>query len=289
DSINYAKMIQSAILPSVETIRKNLPFSFIFFKPKDVVSGDFYYYHVSDGVTGSHGAVSSAMPPSHPIANVIVAAADCTGHGVPGAFMSLIGFDALNHIIKTHDTIQPGLILNKLHENICQVLRSGIYDTSNKNGMDIAVCSINPGKYEIQYSGAHIPLYIIRKTGDTIDEMLAKSVHKRISNGKHELLIVKGFAKSIGDFGSPNKLFPDYNLKLSQGDTVYIFSDGFIDQAGGQKKKKYMSKRFRKFLLSIQELDMYHQYHALEQELKAWQGDNEQTDDIVVIGVRMNR
>lgn len=247
DSITYAKRIQEAILPSKELISRAFPNSFIFYKPKDIVCGDFYWY-------------------ADKADDIIVAAADCTGHGVPGALMTVIGNSLLNYIVNTANEFKPAEILNQLDKRLIDTFRK--YGQANTNdGMDIALCHYNKKTRQLTFSGAKRPMYIFRKNGD--EE------------------VIKGDAFPIGSFHyESEKNFISHTLQLQEGDTIYIFSDGYPDQFGGGAGKKFMIKQFRELLTGIQSLPMDQQHDRLDIALNAWQKEQGQTDDILVIGIR---
>ena len=248
DSIYYARRIQNAILPSQEIIDRLLPSSFIFYLPKDIVSGDFYWIHESEG-------------------NVMVAAVDCTGHGVPGAFMSIVGFNQLNHAVNVEGALKASEILDKLNKGVIETLNEGSSSISVRDGMDIALCVFRPGGKVMCFAGANNPLVIIR-------------------DGK--LIRTKGDRMPIGIFegGRPQK-FTNHEVDILPGDTIYIFSDGFSDQFGGPYNKKFLIRRFQELLLKIHTLPLAAQKEELHKQLLEWMGDNSQVDDILVIGIRI--
>lgn len=249
DSINYAKRIQKAILPSNKVVKEYLNESFILYKPKDIVAGDFYWMeHMDD--------------------TVLFAAADCTGHGVPGAMVSVICNNGLNRSVREHGLTDPGEILDKTREIVIQEFEKS--EDEVKDGMDIALCSLSnldeEGVYrELKYAGAHNPLWIIR-------------------NG--ELIETRANKQPIGKF-EKQEPYKTHSFKLEKGDTFYIFSDGFADQFGGDRGKKYKSKRFRSFLISMQDKSMDTQCDMLNSEFEKWKGELEQIDDVCIIGVRV--
>jgi PAS domain S-box-containing protein len=248
DSINYAKRIQHAMLPLREEIKSNLPDSFILFKPKDVVSGDFYWF--------------SALGD-----DIFIAAADCTGHGVPGALMSMIGNSFLNEIVNEKKILEPAAILDTLRENIIKTLRQRGEESEAKDGMDISLCRISKKTLEMQFAGAFNPLYLIQ-------------------NG--ELTEVKGDRFPIGyTKGKEGIRFQNHNFQLKKGDLIYLFTDGYADQFGGPKEKKFMYKHFKETLLSIREKPMAGQKEVLDNAIEDWKGPLEQIDDILVIGCRV--
>jgi serine phosphatase RsbU (regulator of sigma subunit) len=246
DSINYAKRIQEAILPTLENFKSLFPESFILFKPKDIVSGDFYWLTEKNG-------------------QILVAAADCTGHGVPGAFTSMIGNALLNEIVNDRTILEPGKILDALREGIIKALKQSGKEGESKDGMDISLCSINAKTKQLQFAGAYNPLFIVRK--GTLIEIKADKYPIGISDRK--------------------SLFTNHTLDLQKGDTLYIFSDGFADQFGGPDGKKFMRKRFKEHLLQIQAKNMDEQWKMLNLAITEWQGPIEQVDDILIIGIRI--
>ena len=247
DSIRYAKRLQDSILPPENIMKKWFPLSFVLFKPKDIVSGDFYWMHK---IGNKH----------------LFAAVDCTGHGVPGAFMSLVGANGLNGAIKEHKLNDPGMILDDLNAYSHESLNKEGDENAVRDGMDIALCAIDYKNMQLDYAGAYNPLYIIR-------------------NG--EILITKGDKFAIGSFEPGAKHFNTQSISLEKGDVIYVFSDGYADQFGGLKGKKFMYRQFRETLLSIKDLPMDEQRALLDQKIEAWKGSFEQVDDILIIGVRI--
>lgn len=247
DSINYAKRIQQAKLPKKEEIYSALPQSFVLFKPKDIVSGDFYFFYKTKK-------------------NVFIVAADCTGHGVPGAFMSMIGSEKLEDAVsQTTDTSE---ILNLLNKGIKTALKQSENDESTRDGMDIAICSIDTENRIVKYAGANRPLWIIRHKNVAVEEIKPTKV-------------------AIGGLTNESQYFDTHELKLQQGDTFYIFSDGYADTFSGQGNKKLTTKKFKEILLSIQDKSMREQEQYLNNFLENWKAGIEQIDDILVIGVRL--
>ncbi|MBW8051222.1 MAG: SpoIIE family protein phosphatase [Cytophagales bacterium] len=268
DSINYARRIQQAILPSDDEIKKHLHDSFILFKPRDVVSGDFYWLAslpvIPGAGKGRSVGVNEESPESLP---VIVAAVDCTGHGVPGAFMSMIGNTLLNEIVNEKGITKPSEILAELNTGIKKALHQNGQETRSDDGMDISLVSIDPEKRRISFAGAGRPLYIA-------------------SNGI--LNEIKGNPHGIG--GGRKKIiknFTHHEYTLKKGDTFYLFSDGYIDQFGGEENRKFMIERFEKLLLDINHLTMQEQFSSLENSFEEWKGSGKQIDDVLVIGVKV--
>ena len=246
-SIQYAKRIQLAILPPLEQIYKHFPESFVVYKPKDIVSGDFYWFGVKNG-------------------KKIIATVDCTGHGVPGAFMSMIGHNLLNQIISENGITEPDLILNALHQGVQAALKQGTNVVDTSDGMDVALCSIDTQTNEVKYSGAYRPLYIVNG-----------AEFKKIDADKNPI---------GGSQLDPDRKFTCHTIQLKKGDTLYMSSDGYADQFGGEKGKKFMVKRFNELLLSMQDKNMQAQANELEQTFNQWKGSYQQVDDILVIGIR---
>lgn len=246
DSINYAKRIQEAILPSPALVDRLLPDSFILYKPKDIVAGDFYWVEEKDDL-------------------VIFAAADCTGHGVPGAMVSVVCDNALNKSINEHNLTDPGKILDKTKELVTHKFVQGEEDV--KDGMDIALCTLNKNTKELKYAGAYNPLWLLRKDAKEIVEI--KATKQAV-----------GMTHDIYDFKT-------HTLQLNEGDIIYIFSDGFADQFGGEKGKKFKYKPFKKLLIDNQEKSLKEQSNIIDKAFESWRGDIEQIDDVCIIGVRI--
>jgi len=247
DSINYARRIQQAILPLENDIRKELPEHFIYFKPRDVVSGDFYWFNKKND-------------------KVFIAACDCTGHGVPGAFMSIIGNSLLNEIAHEAEVTEPAQILNMLRDKIILALKQRSGEQESKDGMDMMLCCIDRKNKKLSFSGANNPLYVIRKG---------------------ELKEFKGNKQPIGVYGDELKPFTNQELDLQAGDLIYLFSDGYPDQFGGPRGKKFLYTRFKELLLSVSSRNMQQQYTDLDRAFWDWKKENEQVDDVLVIGIRI--
>nr|MBA3971551.1 SpoIIE family protein phosphatase [Bacteroidota bacterium] len=248
DSITYARRIQQAMLPNKEEIYQALKQSFILFKPKDIVSGDFYFFHKKNNHL------------------VFIAAADCTGHGVPGAFMSMIGSEKLEDAVAQNS--DTSLILKQLNKGIRTSLRQSDSDDSTRDGMDIALCSVDTEQGIIKYAGANRPLWVIRKGQTTVEE-------------------IKATKKAIGGLTEDEQQFGSHELKLQRGDTFYIFTDGYADQFSGHNGKKLMTRKFKEILLDIQNKTMQEQEKHLDSFMESWKAGTEQVDDILVIGVRL--
>ena len=241
DSINYAKRIQKAILPPDKVIQEQLPNSFVLYLPKDVVAGDFYWLEKTS-------------------AGVLIAAADCTGHGVPGAMVSVVCNNALNRAVREYNHIQPNKILDKTRELVIAEFEKS--EEEVKDGMDIALCHISEN--QLSYAGANNPLWIIRK---------------------NEVLEFKANKQPIGKYENAH-VFEGHEITLEKDDMIYIFSDGYPDQFGGDKGKKYKTKNLKEFLLTIAHLNPDQQKEQLHQNFIAWKTGFEQIDDVCIIGIR---
>ena len=244
DSINYAKRIQVAILPLEAEMKKWLPNSFVLFQPKDVVSGDFYWFQEKDK-------------------KLVIVCADCTGHGVPGAFMSMIGIDRLNNIINEQKITSPGLVLSELSRAIKKSLKQDGEKNSTRDGMDAAICTVDLDKQTMTYAGANRPLWIV-KDGE-LEEIKANKV-------------------AVAGFTPDDQVFDEHEIPFKTGMKFYTTSDGYADQFGGPKGKKYMIKNMKEFILNHCQKPYGDQRQNLENELADWMGGHEQIDDICVIG-----
>ncbi|MBL4593611.1 MAG: tetratricopeptide repeat protein [Flavobacteriales bacterium] len=244
DSITYAKRIQEAILPSTSELDKYLKNGFVLFKPKDIVAGDFYWLEVINDV-------------------VYYAAADCTGHGVPGAMVSVVCHGALNRAVREFKLTEPAQILDKVRELVIETFKTSKDDV--KDGMDIALCALNFKTNLLNFSGANNSLYII-------------------SNGKVDE--IKADKQPIGRYVT-SEPFTNHQIQLNKGDSIYVFTDGYADQFGGPKGKKFKYEPFRTMLLNNQDKDMNEQKELLDTQFEKWKGDLEQVDDVCVIGVKI--
>jgi serine phosphatase RsbU (regulator of sigma subunit) len=247
DSINYSKRIQNAILPNNTVINRYLPDSFILYKPKDVVSGDFpWFVEMKDAI--------------------YIAAVDCTGHGVPGALLSLIGYFLLNDIVRSQKISDPGKILDILDEGVTTTLRQDQEDSNTKDGMDIAICRIDKKTNEVQFAGAHRPLYIMK-------------------NGEMEE--VKGNKFAIGGGIYKNQTnFTTHKIDMNLGDSIYFCSDGFPDQFGGPDNRKFGPKRLREMIKEFSTVPMQDAYNIFDEAWESWKGEEKQTDDVLLIGIK---
>lgn len=247
DSINYASTIQSATLPTNEQWHQLLPDSFVLFKPKDIVSGDFYWLAQSGD-------------------DIFFSAVDCTGHGVPGALMSIVGYNGLNQAIGEQRLSEPASILKHLSASVNDSLRKTEHDNYVKDGMDIALCKVNFKELTLEFASAFNPLLIVR-------------------NG--EEILTKGDRIAIGSLDTDEQPFQNHHIKLQKGDCIYIYSDGYADQFGGKHGKKMKTTVMRQKLVEFSALPMAEQKVTLEKYLSEWQGSHPQVDDICVIGVRV--
>nr|MBA3705574.1 SpoIIE family protein phosphatase [Bacteroidota bacterium] len=255
DSILYAKRIQEAILPPDAVVKKYLPNAFIFSKPKDIVSGDFYWLAETPSSSGKNSE------------SILFAAVDCTGHGVPGAFMSIVGHNILNQAVNESTTITPSILLDKLNKGLSETLNQTSEETKLRDGMDIALCMLNYKTLELQFAGAYNPLLIVRNK---------------------ELIEVKADSIAIGSYTEvQHQTYTNHKIQLQKGDTLYIFSDGYADQFGGPSGKKFKVNQLKSMLVNLEGVPMAQQQIALENSIEQWRGVLQQVDDILIIGVRV--
>jgi PAS domain S-box-containing protein len=248
DSINYAQRIQSSILPDIRVVKESLPKSFIYYKPRDVVSGDFpWFFRRGD--------------------EIFIAAVDCTGHGVPGALLSFVGYFLLNSIVDHERKLTASEICDMLHFGVRKTLKQEMEDAEARDGMDIAFCKINHKEKDIQYAGAHRPLYLLRN---------------------HELIEYKGDRKAIGGIPhrkSEEKNFTNYIINYKRGDKIFFFSDGLPDQLGGSEDKKYSPRRIRELISENNNLPIEKYSNLFAEDFEKWKGDGKQIDDVLLIGI----
>ena len=268
DSIRYAKRIQSALMPSSAKLNSYFNEHFVLFKPKDIVSGDYYWANKVNN-------------------KILFSAADCTGHGVPGSIMSIIGNSGLENVVKNNNSISANSIMDSLNEFVISTFKQS--DEINiKDGMDMALCIFDKDKMQLEYSGAHNPLYLIRSKQNGFDEILNED-SLNISDDDYNLFEIKADKQPIGDF-EYRVPFKQHVINLLPGDTIYTFSDGYADQFGGPKGKKFKYKPFKRILLGLQSEDMEQQKLALDKHIEDWMNfENEyfeQIDDIIIFGVR---
>ncbi len=249
DSINYAFRLQNAIMPSQRLMKQCFPDSFMFYLPRDIVSGDFpWLYRKGD--------------------DIYIAAVDCTGHGVPGAMLSLIGYFILNQIVSQPEDLSPGQILQKMHQGVKQTLRQNMGGASARDGMDVALCKINTQNMYMEFSGAHRPLY-------------------HVHNG--QLFEYKGTRSAIGGIpvpGRPEPEFSNHRIVFSENDCIYLFSDGLPDQFGGPHGNKYFPKRIKEMIIENSAKPMNEIYEVFNKDYNNWLGKGNQIDDVLLIGIR---
>ncbi len=246
DSIRYAKRLQESILPLDQRIRELLPESFVLYRPKDIVSGDFYWVEPIDGKT-------------------VFAAVDCTGHGVPGAFMSLVGHNGLNQVVKERGLTKPSEVLDQLNRIAYETLHKD-RDQYVRDGMDMALCTFHPEELVLEFAGANCPLYVVRG-----EEVLQFAPNKM----------------PIGGFALEDKVFTGHTVQLQKGDAAYVFSDGYADQFGGPRGKKFFYRQFRDLLVRITPETPERRKALLIEAFNDWKGTQEQVDDILVMGMRV--
>ena len=247
DSIQYAKKIQDAILPNVDKIAENLADAFVLYLPKDVVSGDFYWYYKNKD-------------------KIFIVAADCTGHGVPGALMSVVGNSILKDVIVKRGIENPSLILSALDNDINNLLqKEDSYDVMS-DGMDVSLAVIDLKNNLLTFSGAMRPLWVVRNK---------------------EVIELKGNRFPIGYFYGVEKKFTNTEIQLQKEDQLYLFSDGYADQFGGEKNKKFNKKKLRELLISLQGMTGEEQQGFLDYALKNWRQEIEQTDDVLIVGLKI--
>ena len=246
DSIQYASYIQSAIMPLSGNLSKIFPESFILFQPKNVVSGDFYWFLKRRNT-------------------IIITAADCTGHGVPGAFMSILGMTFINDIINRDCTFTANGILNQLRERVMKALHQTGEGGEQKDGMDIALCIIDKELHELQFAGAFNPLYLFRKD---------------------KFIEIKGDRMPIGVHATEEISFTNHVIKLQNNDIIYLFTDGYSDQFGGPKEKKFKYIHFKKLLHDIKDMPMEKQKQTLFDTFTEWKEYRDQVDDILIMGFK---
>lgn len=256
DSITYAKRIQNAILPPDRLFKKELPESFIFYLPKDIVAGDFYWMEKKDK-------------------KILFAAADCTGHGVPGAMVSVICNNGLNRSVREHGLTDPGKILDKTREIIINEFEKS--DEEVKDGMDISLCSLDVKSNTMMWAGANNPLWIVRKNTSSIEPE---------NKSNYEFIELKPNKQYIGKLENPLP-FDTQTVTVQKGDNIYLFTDGLKDQFGGKKGKKFKTSNLKELILSIQNKSMNEQFSIIESVFMGWKGDTEQIDDVCLIGIRI--
>jgi serine phosphatase RsbU (regulator of sigma subunit) len=246
ESIKYASYIQNALLTSQHELKRLLPEHFVIFIPRDIVSGDFYW------ITKRKS-------------DLIIAVADCTGHGVPGAFMSILGITLLSEIVNRASYNSAGTILNQLRESVMRALNQRGMDEEQKDGIDMTLCLINAETNMLEFAGAFNPIYIVKK---------------------NRLIEMHGDKMPIGIAALEENSFTNHRYNLEENDVVYLFSDGFVDQFGGPEGKKFKYQPFRNLLLNISNLPMHLQKNELIKKFNQWKGNLPQLDDVLMFGFR---
>lgn len=264
-SLNYATRLQQSILPKTSIIQEYISDLFVLFKPKDKVSGDFYWWtHIED--------------------HTIITASDCTGHGVPGAFMSMLGISFLREIVRKEYITHPGVILRKMRKEVIKALNQTGESGTHKDGMDMALISINHKTNVLQFSGANNPLYIIRN-GELLTEDEAIKLYD-FRNYDYKLFEIKPDKMPISIYEKMDK-FTTHSIQLKKGDQIYLFSDGYADQFGGPKGKKFKYKPFKHLLLENANEPMSTQKEVLTKAFEEWKGKEDQIDDVVILGIKI--
>ncbi|MFK7783498.1 MAG: SpoIIE family protein phosphatase [Crocinitomicaceae bacterium] len=261
-SIAYAQRLQSAILPKRTEIEEHFPESFLIFKPKDLVSGDFYWFETFGD-------------------KIYIAAADCTGHGVPGAIVSVVCSNALSRVLKEFGITEPSKILSRTRELVMETF--GRSDKQVEDGMDISLCAIDKAGKKVVFAGANNPLWIVRSNDHLME---ANDADRTLNGASHHLLEYKGDKQPVGPYPEM-KDFTDREVDVFQGDILYMFSDGFSDQFGGEADKKFRSGRLKKELLSRSSIELHEQEVLIDNLYENWKGENEQVDDVCMIAVRL--
>ncbi len=267
DSIRYASRIQTAIHPPIDYLNNILPQHFVLYKPRDIVSGDYYWVREIKG-------------------RIIVIAADCTGHGVPGAFMSMLGISLLNEIVSKNPDFTASDILNSLRDQIISSLHQDGKEGEAKDGMDLALSIIDPVSKRIQFAGAYNPLYLIRNKNIEQNDEKTNPAYKIQEIDDFKVIQVKADRMPIG-IHIKMKPFVSVDVEFASGDMIYMFSDGFTDQFGGDQGNKYMNKRFKKLLAGIQHEPLAAQHDILNDEFRKWRGEYQQVDDVLIVGVKL--
>ncbi|MGW8314852.1 MAG: PP2C family protein-serine/threonine phosphatase [Bacteroidales bacterium] len=245
-SLKYASFIQKAVLPDLKYMENVLKDFFVFHKPRDIVSGDFYYCSRKEDY-------------------IIAAAGDCTGHGVPGALMSIMGISFLNEILSSRGPVKASRILNLLRERVMRALHQRGHELENKDAMDMALCVFNPRTRELQFSGANNPLYHLRN---------------------RVLTEIKSDKMPVGINAIEEDSFTNHTMQLKPGDIVYIFSDGYPDQFGGPENKKFKYGPLKELMVRISSLSMDEQREELDRVMTTWKGDEPQVDDMLIFGIQ---
>ena len=277
DSIEYAGNIQAAILPPVDNLKEILNEHFIFYKPRDIVSGDFYWVNKIKGKKEN---------------KTVVVAADSTGHGVPGAFMSMLGVTLLNEIILKKGITNPATVLDKLKENVVSSLHQTYEVGKPKDGIDLAVCVLDYKKMKLEYAGAYNPIYLVRELNTENEFNQLASLHGKNGvimqqEGKQVVFELKADKNPIGISHKDSKPYNLQTFDIKEGDSLYMFSDGLADQFGGPKRLKFLYKRFKQLLFKVSSEKMDEQKGHIIDAFNEWKGHESQVDDILVIGIKI--
>lgn len=274
DSIKYSKRIQTAVLPPDNLIKSMLPSSFVFFRPKDIISGDFFWVEKAGN-------------------KILWASVDCTGHGVPGAIMSIIGFNGLNRAVREYHLIHPGEILDRLNHIVAETFRQDSENAEEitsgevriRDGMDISLCSVDYSVMEVEFAAANNSMYLVR--GINVPLIVnGKPVDPDLTDENFALYEVEPDKQPIGSYsGSSN--FTNRRLSIIQGDSIYTTSDGFADQFGGPKGKKFMKKQMKGMFLDIQSLSVDERYSRIDEIFNSWKSSHEQVDDVLIFAVQI--
>ena len=269
DSINYAKKIQDSILPTKEELNKTIPNSFVFYKPKDIVSGDFYWLKENKSKTKFFFSV-----------------ADCTGHGVPGAFMSILSSSFFERAVKSSEFETPDKALGYVRFKIIEALHQN--DNSQKDGLDAGIFCYDRKSLQISFSSSFIPMYIVRNNEKPLKNVLGEIIEPKESVNSKYLYTIKGTNQPVSYYYGNEKDFKLNIIQLEPEDEIYMTSDGFVDMFGGTDgDTKYTPKRFRKLLLSLSDSPSVEKQKIFENEYKKWIGNNIQIDDICVFGMKI--
>lgn len=263
NSIYYAQRIQKSLLPNELSFRKHIQDFFVLFKPRDIVSGDFYWMTKMDE-------------------HLLIAAVDCTGHGVPGAFMSMLGISFLKEIVERERKADPASIMNEMRKAVITALQQDKAHGISKDGMDMSLVSIHLESLEMKFAGANNPVYVIKQNASETTE----TKNERIKTKDGILFEIKGDKMPIAIYDRMND-FENVLYQLDKGDRVYLFSDGYIDQFGGEKGKKFKSTPFKKMLLDQKRIPLYESKSILEKTFETWRGKEDQIDDVTLIGVEI--
>jgi len=264
DSISYARRIQKAVLPSPNYLNNLFSDYFTIYKPKDIIGGDFYWAREIEG-------------------HRVFIVADCTGHGVPGALMSMLGVTLLNEQFRTFGIRHPGVILGHLRNKVKEILFQDGSSNDQKDGMDMAIAIIDPDGKVLQYAGANMPLFLVREKKQAAQTK--GDLHVSQENDDYHLYKIKSDKQPLGVHWEERD-FTSHTIRLQERDSLYIFSDGYVDQYGGKKRKKFKSRKLMRLLLSLQDASMDMQKKLLEDAFERWRGSHEQIDDVCAFGLR---